>query len=291
MTDMHGFTVIIPAHNEEAVIGRCLETILSCAPDDHGMQIIVAANGCTDGTVAAARAAAPDALVLDLPEGSKPKAMNAATDQAKYHPRIYLDADVQCDYHSLHALAAALHQPGIMAASPRLRMDLSRSNFLVKAYYRVWMTQPYVTRNMVGSGCYGLSRQAQEQIGPFPPIIGDDIWVHSRFREEERANIAQDEAGEPVFFTVSPPRRAIDQIRVETRRRLGNQEMMRLHPSPHFSGSNSAGDLPQALKGGASVIDVAIYLAMKFLSRLRSKWVSRRSQTIAWERDNAARET
>ncbi|MFB0612084.1 glycosyltransferase [Aurantiacibacter poecillastricola] len=290
MSDPTEFTVVIPAHNEEAVIGRCLATLQQRAPQGHSTQVIVAANGCTDRTVEAAREAAPHALVLDLPEGSKPKAMNAANAEALYYPRIYLDADVQCDYHSLSALAAALREPGAMAASPMLRMDLSRSSPLVKSYYRVWLTQPYVTRNMVGSGCFGLSRAACERIGPFPPITGDDIWVYSRFSEDERRSVTHDASGEPVFFTVSPPISASDQIRVETRRRLGNEEMKRLYPSPHYSSSNSAGDLPKALENGASRFDVGVYLVMKALARARASIAKRRSEKIVWERDTAARE-
>jgi len=289
MTDPTRFTVIIPAHNEAAVIERCLETALAGAPEGHETQFIVAANGCTDRTVELARAAAPDALVLDLAEGSKPLAMNAANAVALYYPRIYLDADVQCDYESLSSLARVLRNPGVMAGSPALKMDLSRCSPAMKSYYRVWQTQPYVTRNMVGSGCFGLSRAGQEEIGPFPPITGDDIWVHSRFREEERASVSSSENGGDVSFTVSPPRKVSDQIRVETRRRLGNQELMKAYPSPHYSGSNSASDLGLALKRGCSLVDVAIYLAIKAAVRLRVALVKRQQKTIVWERDETAR--
>ena len=289
MSDTLAFTVIIPAHNEEAVIARCLDAMRRDAPDDHAMQIIVAANGCTDATVALARAAAPEAIVLDIPEGSKTLAMNIAHKSALNFPRIYLDADVQCSYRSLLAVAKVLTEPGVMAASPSLRLDLSRSNASMKSYYRVWLTQPYVKRAMVGSGCYGLSAAAHARIGDFPRITGDDIWVHSRFPEHERRNVAQDEHGEDVFVLVSPPRRAIDQIRVETRRRLGNLEVMRDHPSPHYHGSNKAGDLRGALREGASLADVAIYLAIKLSVRLRIAWVRPRRSKIVWERDLAAR--
>ncbi|MDJ0641426.1 MAG: glycosyltransferase [Erythrobacter sp.] len=284
------FTIIVPAHNEEAVIARCLEAVLADAPDEGRAKIVVAANGCTDRTVAIARKTAPEAAVLDLPQGSKTKAMNAAHEHAPDFPRIYLDADVRCNYASLSALADTLRMPGVMAASPRLEMDLSRSNALVRAYYRVWLTQPYVNRAMVGSGCFGLSQAGFEAIGDFPTITGDDIWVHSRFRESERRNVSVDADGNRVFFTVSPPRRAIDQIRVETRRRLGNEEVLRLHPSPHFSGSNQAGDLRTALNSGASLVDVAIYLAIKAIARIRGRFVRPRSGSIVWERDLAARE-
>lgn len=284
------FTIIIPAHNEEAVIERCLSTLLRDAPATERAQIIVAANGCSDRTVELARAAAPDALILDLPQGSKTLAMNEAHKKALFFPRIYLDADVQCSYNCLVAVANELRKPGVMAASPALKMDLSRSSKLMRSYYRVWLALPYAKSNMVGSGCFGISQAGYEQVGDFPPITGDDIWVHSRFLESERRNIASDAGGNPVFFTVSPPRRAIDQIRVETRRRLGVEEVLRQYPSPHFNGSNQASDLRTALKEGVSVADVAVYLGIKLIARLRANWSKTRSQEIVWERDLAARE-
>lgn len=290
MTDAIPFTVIIPAHNEEAVIKRCLETVLAQAPHDHAMDIIVAANGCNDRTAEIAREVAPQATVLDIAEGSKTIAMNTAHKSAKHFPRIYLDADVQCGYWSLLAVAKALTEPGVMAASPALKLDLSRSNALMKAYYRVWMTQPYVKRAMVGSGCFGLSSQAYERIGDFPKITGDDIWVHSRFAENERRSLSHDSEGRPVHFVVSPPRRAIDQIRVETRRRLGNEQVMRDHPSPHYAGSNRPGDLRDALREGASIVDVAIYLSIKAIVRLRVQQAKGKQKDIVWERDLSARE-
>lgn len=290
MTDPTEFTLIIPAHNEELVIARCLETALDGAPADCAMQVIVAANGCADRTVEIARATAPGALVLDLPTGSKPIAMNTAGEVARFFPRIYLDADVQCDFASLLALADVLRQPHVMVASPALRMDLSRSSNFIQSYYKVWLTQPYVNNRMVGSGCYGLSQAAADFLGPFPLIIGDDIWVHSRFRDEQRASVSQDANGRQVYFTVSPPRRVIDQIRVETRRRLGNRELMRLHPSPHYNGSNSAGDLKLALAGGASVLDLGIYLAIKLVARIRGEMAKLRGNHISWERDEVSRQ-
>lgn len=290
MTGAPSFTVIIPAHNEEAVIARCLTKLLSGAPADHRMQVIVAANGCKDRTAQIARDVAPRAIVLDIEKGSKTGAMNLANKQAEHFPRIYLDADVQCDYASLAAVASVLKEPGVMAASPRLDLDLSRSSLWVQAYYRVWLTLPYITNAMVGSGCYGLSQAAYDRIGDFPEIIGDDIWVHSRFPARERRNIARDAEGRPVSVLVSPPRRLIDQIRVETRRRLGNEQVRKLYPSPHWSHSNGVADILSATKRGASAIDVSIYLIAKALVLLRAQWHKLLQRGIRWERDLKARE-
>ncbi|RJY09461.1 glycosyltransferase [Aurantiacibacter aquimixticola] len=283
------FTVIIPAHNEEAVIERCLRTALCEAPAGHGTQIIVAANGCDDRTASIAREFPANIDVVEIAEGSKTKAMNAASAVAKYFPRIYLDADIQCDFRSLSAVAHALRKPGIMAASPALRLDLTRSNFLVRAYYRVWTTQPYVTQSMVGSGCYGLSEAGSRRIGAFPDLVGDDIWVHSTFPKNARENVSQTKNGEPVFFVVSPPRRAWDQIRVETRRRLGNAELRARFPELNYTGSNSWTDLKAARRSGASVADILAYLGMKITARVRVGLLRRNGRAIEWERDELAR--
>jgi glycosyltransferase involved in cell wall biosynthesis len=60
-------SIVIPAHNEERSIGALLAELAPLAGDT---EVVVACNGCQDRTVEAARAAAPWATVLDLPEPS-----------------------------------------------------------------------------------------------------------------------------------------------------------------------------------------------------------------------------
>lgn len=283
------FCVIIPAHNEGNVIRRCLEAVYSDAPPDAEPEVIVAANGCTDDTVAIAREAAPDATVLDLPPGSKVIAMNAANALAVAVPRFFLDADVQCDYRSLAATADVLRKDGVMAASPALGMDLSRCDRWVRAYYRVWLTQPYVTDTLVGSGIFGLSRDGLELIGTIPPTFADDTWVRTRFSREERCNVRVDANGEPVGFTVSPPRTLADLIKIEARRRIGSEQVLTLYPSPHNQKINRPGDLSTAMRNGAGPLDVLIYLGIKAAALARYRWNKARRKTPVWIRDINAR--
>lgn len=283
------FSVIIPAHNEQDVIGRCLETLLRNAPGDALPEIIVAANGCKDETVAIARRLAPHATVLDLPPGSKVIAMNEANRIATVAPRFFLDADVQCSYAALAATAEVLRQPGVMAASPALEMDVSRSDAWVRAYYKVWMTQPYVADRLVGSGLFGLSAEGLERMGEIPPTFADDTWVRTRFSYDERRNVSADNAGNPVFFTVSPPRTLRDQIKIEARRRIGSEQVLTLYPSPHNTRINRPGDLGHALKNGASIVDVGVYLGMKAAALAQYKWNQKRGKAPVWVRDMGAR--
>jgi glycosyltransferase involved in cell wall biosynthesis len=290
MTSHPAFTVIIPAHNEEAVIGRCLDTILRDAPAEHAMEIIVAANGCNDRTVELAQAASPSVRVLDLAQGSKTGAINAANDIASHFPRIYLDADVECSFVTLAALANALCEPGVMTAAPAIRMDVSRLSWLARAYYRVWLRQPYATAGKGGAGCYGLSRTAIETIGRFPPIIADDFWIHTRFPDSQKRYITSDAQGRPVFTVVHPPRTATEQVRVEARRQLGTVEVHRLHPSPYLAGYGVKGGLGAALRSGVSPIDLAIFSGVKLFARAAARLRKARGRTREWTRDLNSRQ-
>ena len=51
-------SVIIPAHNEESVIARCLEAFVTGAEPGE-LEAIVVANGCSDATAEIALAMAP----------------------------------------------------------------------------------------------------------------------------------------------------------------------------------------------------------------------------------------
>lgn len=283
------FCVIIPAHNEERVIARCLKALYADAPADARPEVIVAANGCTDRTVAIARELAPDATVLDLPPGSKVIAMNEGNRIATVSPRFFLDADIQCSYHALAATADALREPGVMAASPALRMDLSSCDAWVRAFYRVWQALPYVTDRLVGSGLFGLSEQGLEVIGIIPPTFADDTWVRTRFSYDQRRNVASDGEGRPVWFTVSPPRTLGDLIKIEARRRIGSEEVLNRYPSPHNQRINRASNFGGAKAAGASLIDIAIYVGIKAVALARYRWNRMRGKTPVWVRDEAAR--
>lgn len=254
------------------------------------MEIIVAANGCRDATVEIAKTAAPDATVLDLPQGSKTGAINAANDAASHFPRIYVDADVECSYATIMALVEALEEPGSMTAAPAIQLNLEKADWMVRAYYRVWLKQPYANSGNGGAGCYALSREALEEVGSFPEIIGDDIWIHTRFAKSQKRYVPQDNHGKPVFTIVYPPQRGIEQIRVEARRQIGNAQVLRLHPSPHNIQSAGGGALRFALSSGAGLFDIATHFGMKLASRLLARWNSFRGNGTMWVRDLSSRQ-
>src|SRR5262245_55246396 len=130
-------SIVIPAHDEEAVIGRCLAALTAGAADGE-LDVVVVCNGCKDGTAAAARAAAPGARVLEIAAAGKPGALNAGDAAARGFPRLYVDADVVLDLASLRRLAAVLAAPGALAAAPVMDLDAAGASWPVRAFYDVW---------------------------------------------------------------------------------------------------------------------------------------------------------
>jgi Glycosyl transferase family 2 len=134
-------TVVIPAHNEGRVIRRLLEKLINGA-DPGETDIIVVANGCTDDTAEVAASFGPAVRVLTVPVASKQEALTAGDRAAAGFPRIYVDADLELRIDDVRALAAALSQPGVLAAAPRRELVMAGRPWQVRWYYDVWTLLP-----------------------------------------------------------------------------------------------------------------------------------------------------
>ena len=154
------------------------------------LEVIVACNGCTDRTADIARGFGEPVRVLETDQASKTAALNAADEVATGFPRFYVDADVVLDLASIRAMAAVLERGDALLAAPSLRMDLSKTTWPVRAYYRVWTSLPY-NQVMVGTGAYGLSRAGRARFDRFPDVIADDGFVRFQFRPGERRTVQE----------------------------------------------------------------------------------------------------
>jgi hypothetical protein len=284
------FSVIIPACNEEAVIDRCLSTLLGSAPDGVVPEVIVVCNGCRDGTAARARRW-PRVRVIELPVGSKPAALNAGNRAARATPRFFLDADVAVTYQALAASADALARPGVKTAAPRRRLELDGCSWLVRRYYHVWRQLPFARDGIGGCGVYGLSGAALAEIGEFPDVLSDDGFVRRRFARSERRSVSCDAFGRPTQVTVFPPRTAHDLLRVEMRRRQGLAELRTRYPAELKveSGPSSVRALT-ALALRTSLLDMAIYVGVK-----AAAWACLKARLLdgrggRWLRDDSSRD-
>src|SRR6478609_1105023 len=117
---MRGLSIVIPAHNEGAVVARTLKSILGNKLD-RPMQIIVVANGCTDNTAEVVRTFAPTVELIETPVGNKSNALNIGDRAAQYELRAYLDADIELSDNALQQVVDAFNDPGVRLAMPQAR--------------------------------------------------------------------------------------------------------------------------------------------------------------------------
>jgi glycosyltransferase involved in cell wall biosynthesis len=216
-------SIVIAAHNEEAVLGRCLDPLLP-ASEPRELEIVVVCNGCTDRTADVAREYGNGVRVIETPKASKTAALNLGDGLVVGFPRFYVDADVAFLLASVRRIAARLVEGDVLAASPAMHVDLRGSSLAVRAYYRVWTRLPYVREGMVGVGVYALSEKGRQRFGKFPEVIADDGYVRMLFSPSERIRV--DDAPVRVYA----PEVFSDLVRIKTRSRLGRYELRQRFP-------------------------------------------------------------
>lgn len=208
-------SIIIAAHNEEAVLGATLDAL---APGSPGLEIVVVPNGCTDGTVGVARSRT-DVTVVELSRGGKARALNAGDASATSFPRIYLDADIEVPQGGVAALTGALETPGILAAVPARHLAVTGRPRLVRAYFAINERLPAFQDGLFGRGMIALSAEARARFGEFPIMVADDLFLDSLFTAQEKAHVTD------VVVTVETPFTTRDLIQRLVRVRRGNAAM------------------------------------------------------------------
>ncbi len=209
-------SVVIAAHNEGAVIGRCLDALAQgVAPGE--LDITVVANGCTDDTADRASRHA-GVRVLDVARPGKSNALNEGDRVAVGFPRVYLDADIVLTGGDLRRLCAAL-SPSTPAAMPARRLDLSGRPLVVRAYYTIQRHLPAFTTGLFGRGAIALSEAGRARFERFPDLVADDLFLDSLFTAAEKRQVAD------VVSVVATPRRTADLLARLVRVRRGNADL------------------------------------------------------------------
>ena len=83
------FSVIVPAHNSEIFIGKCIQSVREQVFTDY--ELIIVCDACTDNTEIIARALADKVIVTDF--GRDGMARNAGIDAAEGEWIVFLDDD------------------------------------------------------------------------------------------------------------------------------------------------------------------------------------------------------
>lgn len=194
-TPAQAVAVIVPASNEEALIGACLGALAGSGPMPGPIpapvEVIVVANGCRDATVPVARAAGAAIVargwrltVLDLPQGGKTGALNAGDAATDAPIRVYLDADVTVSPALLPGIAQALAGAAPAYASGQLR--ITARGAVARAYARLWARVPFMAQGVPGCGLFAVNATGRARWGDWPDVISDDGFARLMFGPDER---------------------------------------------------------------------------------------------------------
>ena len=278
-------SVVIPAHNEEALISGTLRSLLSGL--DEKDEVIVVCNGCVDATADRVRAVDdPRVVLIETDRASKSHALNLGDEQARRFPRFYVDADVSVTGAALRRVGEVLsaREPEVLVAAPRIEVDLGGRPWPVKAFYRIWMALPYTREGLVGSGVYGLSADGRARFAAFPDITADDAFVRLSFSVGER-RVVQD-----ASFMIQAPRTLRDVIAIKTRSHFGNLELRERYPDLWANEEGGAsGGLLRCVAKPARWPSLVVYLYVKVISRRRARARLRKKDFVTWERDESTR--
>ena len=284
MTSHRVGSVLIPAHNESAVIARCLHHLFQ-GIDAADLEVAVVCNGCQDDTAAIARACGHPVEVIDLALASKPAALRAGDRLLRTFPRLYLDADVVLSGRVARSVLEHLAQDGSVAARPPLRYETAHASAIVRRYYRARSQVPAVMGSIWGAGVYGLSAAGRARFGDYPDLVADDLFVDQCFRRDEIDIIGD----EPVV--VMAPAHYRDLLKVMRRAYRGAAETQATEKSATQAAHarpttpTTLRDVLRLCRSLSGCVDAATYAFVAISARAYIAL----GRSARWERDESSR--
>ncbi len=128
LTELPPVSLIVAAHDEEAVIAAKVANALALDYPRELLELIVASDGSTDRTAELARDAGAD-LVLELPRAGKVPAQNAAAERAGGELLAFSDANAIWESRALRELVAPFGDPEVAYVCGQARLlDQGGSN-------------------------------------------------------------------------------------------------------------------------------------------------------------------
>lgn len=192
-------TLVVAAHNEEAVIARKLENSLALDYPPELLEIVIGSDGSTDRTDALVRACSDPRVRLDAaPRAGKVGVLNRTIPRARGEIVLLSDANTDLEPDVLRHLVPHFDDPTVGAVCGRLRLyNPTREAFEESAY---WSYESAIKLEegrrgaLIGAngGLYALRRVL---FSPLPPdTIVDDFVIPLRILEQGRAVVYEERA-------------------------------------------------------------------------------------------------
>jgi poly-beta-1,6-N-acetyl-D-glucosamine synthase len=179
-------SIILPAHNEAAVIARCLESVRKLDYPRDKMEILCGSDGSTDGTNTILEQVSRQepllrALYFKVRRG-KMLTLNDLVAQASNDILFFLDADIVVHPDALTAHVRHFVDPQIGAVGGDISLESNEPTMLFAAEKRFWEVDRELRKNeaRIGSSMalYGGNYTMRRELWrPLPsPFIYDDFY-------------------------------------------------------------------------------------------------------------------
>jgi cellulose synthase/poly-beta-1,6-N-acetylglucosamine synthase-like glycosyltransferase len=173
-------TLIVAAHDEQAVIREKVANALELDYPREQLEVIVACDGCTDATAKRAREAGAD-LVLELPRGGKIRAQDAAVARARGEIVAFSDANAFWERGAARALAGAFVDPRVGYACGQVRFVQEAGGRGATNQEGVYWSYELAVRSLesslssitAGNGAIYATRRSAYMI--VDPVMGHDL--------------------------------------------------------------------------------------------------------------------
>lgn len=163
------FSVIIPAHNEEKYIGRCIQSVLSAAKyvKPNTAEIVVVANRCTDKTAAIAKRYG--ARVVEDDSRCIAAVRNAGVKAATGKIIVTLDADSLMTKYSLREIKAMLGSGEYIGGGANPRFDRMSLGIACSSMYVALNLIPMMVKNggYLSGAMFWFYKRDFETVGGF----------------------------------------------------------------------------------------------------------------------------
>ncbi len=282
-------TLVVPACDEEAVIARCLSSLTR--QRERRIEVVVVCNGCTDRTADIVRSwieRDPRIRMVELAQGSKTQAIRAGIARSAPGCLGVVDADVTLSEDAVAGLCRSLAAPEPRIAAPAVRLDLTGCSSIVRRFYTVWMTEPYVAEGLIGAGVYAVNAMGRSRLAAMPDVLADDAWARARFGRSNRCTSTG-------VFTVYPARSSLALIRRRARVLAGNRQL-----APRRTATREPGQARHDLDpgrpaarttGSAGLLDRLSYRGIGLSARMLVRWRTARGTGATWGKDLTSRRT
>lgn len=167
------FSVIVPAHNEEQYIGKCLQAIRTAEEqtESGSVQIIVVANRCTDKT--AEIAAQYGAEVIENQDKCIASIRNAGAKAAAGEILVTVDADTYIAPETFTEIRTLLESGRYIGGGAVPTFDRASLGIAVSTFYVLLQMLPEIIRcrGMLSGAVFWCRKSDFDAVGGFDPSL------------------------------------------------------------------------------------------------------------------------